>query len=82
MGFFPGINRLQTENYEIIVKHVGAKLSIQMLLIGQFFIGRQSETTWYCNIVINASVGAIAKVNGVFDFHQDKYSKSYVDSSI
>ena len=30
---------------------------------------------WYCSIVINTSVGAIAKVNGVFVFHLNKSKK-------
>ena len=40
------MNRLQIKNHEIIAKHVWAKLSIRMLLIGHFLPESQSEITW------------------------------------
>ena len=46
MRLYKGMNQLQTKNQEVIVKHVQAKFSVQMLLIGQFFTENQSKVTW------------------------------------
>ena len=41
----------QSENLDFILKYVLVKLSVQMLLIGEFFTRNQNEITWFVRAI-------------------------------